>query len=602
MFAKTRSQGTAHEQERSVSPAVVLPSRDSQDAEEEGLLVKAEHLSSGLSGRMPNLSPFHAGVCCLLSVQNSSYVLLRRYSSGVLHEEASAQSILAVGEVLKLCFSWLMILRESPDDPGEARLHDSAKRGPRWFAETSLKLVRTSAKMAVRRALARSRPSARRPTSSLAAARTGWGARAGGCGVPRHASSPPPLPPHRRRRRHCRHCHLRRPSRRRRREPSPSRPLPPPPQVPALIFLGMNLLSFVALERISASSFTLIQQATLPRHFRDTSETLPRHFRDRCHPRASWPGTSPAAPPLPLLPPTPLPSPLAPCMTDARPPVPPCPQAPPTPQTKILFTAVLSRLLLQRLLSLARWRAILTLFLSVLIICHQTQPQAACAPPPRETLATAEHMQQAADMREAVAGEGGGPTERAWHDYVVGVSAVTLEAMLSGLSNVYFERVLKSTALSLWERNVQLAGYSLLIYVPMAQHAHPGDGMPRGCRARGGSAFDHSSLQRRRHAAWLVGGDGGGRVSRRARRDPHRVSTRSRGDCGRSRGDCARGWDQLFSGPGGGWGASPEVTRLLAPRPLGWSSSTATPSSRTSPSPPPSSPRPPSTTLYSTGL
>ncbi|EOD05671.1 hypothetical protein EMIHUDRAFT_107320 [Emiliania huxleyi CCMP1516] len=298
MFAKTRSQGTAHEQERSVSPAVVLPSRDSQDAEEEGLLVKAEHLSSGLSGRMPNLSPFHAGVCCLLSVQNSSYVLLRRYSSGVLHEEASAQSILAVGEVLKLCFSWLMILRESPDDPGEARLHDSAKRGPRWFAETSLKLVRTSAKMA----------------------------------------------------------------------------------------------------------------------------------------------------------------------------------------TKILFTAVLSRLLLQRLLSLARWRAILTLFLSVLIICHQTQPQAACAPPPRETLATAEHMQQAADMREAMAGEGGGPTERAWHDYVVGVSAVTLEAMLSGLSNVYFERVLKSTALSLWERNVQLAGYSLLIYVPMAQHAHPGDGMPRGCR------------------------------------------------------------------------------------------------------------------------
>ena len=169
MFAKTRSQGTAHEQERSVSPAVVLPSRDSQDAEEEGLLVKAERLSSGLSGRMPNLSPFHAGVCCLLSVQNSSYVLLRRYSSGVLHEEASAQSILAVGEVLKLCFSWLMILRESPDDPGEARLHDSAKRGPRWFAETSLKLVRTSAKMAVRRALARSRPSARRPASSLAA-------------------------------------------------------------------------------------------------------------------------------------------------------------------------------------------------------------------------------------------------------------------------------------------------------------------------------------------------------------------------------------------------------------------------------------------------
>ena len=573
---------------------------DSQDAEEEGLLVKAEHLSSGLSGRMPNLSPFHAGVCCLLSVQNSSYVLLRRYSSGVLHEEASAQSILAVGEVLKLCFSWLMILRESPDDPGEARLHDSAKRGPRWFAETSLKLVRTSAKMAVRRALARSRPSARRPASSLAAARTGWEAGAGGCGVPRHASSPPPLPPHRRRRRHCRHCHLRRPSRRSRAvtvpavasAPAGARAHLPWYEPPLLRRAGAHLCLVLYAHPAGDTS------ETLPRHFRDASETLPRPMPSAsvvarhlsC--RSSIASAAAHPPPLPAR-----------ALHDRRPSA--CPAlspAPPTPQTKILFTAVLSRLLLQRLLSLARWRAILTLFLSVLIICHQTQPQAACAPPPRETIATAEHMQQAEDMREAVAGEGGGPTERAWHDYVVGVSAVTLEAMLSGLSNVYFERVLKSTALSLWERNVQLAGYSLLIYVPMAQHAHPGDGMPRGCRARGGSAFDHSSLQRRRHAAWLVGGDGGGRVSRRARRDPHRVSTRSRGDCGRSRGDCARGWDQSFSGPGGGWGASPEVTRLLAPRPLGWSSSTATPSSRTSPSPPPSSPRPPSTTLYSTGL
>ena len=32
----------------------------------------------------------------LLTLQNSSYTLLRRYSSGVLHEEASSQSILAV--------------------------------------------------------------------------------------------------------------------------------------------------------------------------------------------------------------------------------------------------------------------------------------------------------------------------------------------------------------------------------------------------------------------------------------------------------------------------------------------------------------------------
>ena len=39
-------------------------------------------------------------------------------------------------------------------------------------------------------------------------------------------------------------------------------------------------------------------------------------------------------------------------------------------------------------------------------------------------------------------------------------------------TQVYFERVLKSTSLTLWERNVQLAGYSLLIYVPMAVMEH----------------------------------------------------------------------------------------------------------------------------------
>ena len=60
-------------------------------------------------------------------------------------------------------------------------------------------------------------------------------------------------------------------------------------------------------------------------------------------------------------------------------------------------------------------------------------------------------------------------------EYVIGVGAVGVEAALSGLSNVYFEKVLKTTPLSLWERNVQLATWSLFIYVPMAYSAHPHD-------------------------------------------------------------------------------------------------------------------------------
>jgi len=51
-----------------------------------------------------------SGCCLLLTLQNSSYTLLRRYSSGVLHEQASSQSILAVGEIFKGAFCAYMVL------------------------------------------------------------------------------------------------------------------------------------------------------------------------------------------------------------------------------------------------------------------------------------------------------------------------------------------------------------------------------------------------------------------------------------------------------------------------------------------------------------
>ena len=57
------------------------------------------------------------GACVLLCLQNSSYTLLRRYSSGVLKERASSQSILAAGEAMKLGFSAIMVWRESGAPP-----------------------------------------------------------------------------------------------------------------------------------------------------------------------------------------------------------------------------------------------------------------------------------------------------------------------------------------------------------------------------------------------------------------------------------------------------------------------------------------------------
>ena len=111
------------------------------------------------------------GVCVALCMQNSAYTLSRRYGSGVLKETASSQSILAVGEIMKLLFSAAMIRRQASAEPGAGESLAAVARG----------LV----------------------TSSL------------------------------------------------------------PMAVPALIFLAMNLLSFVALRRISASAFTLIQQGKI---------------------------------------------------------------------------------------------------------------------------------------------------------------------------------------------------------------------------------------------------------------------------------------------------------------------------------------------------
>jgi drug/metabolite transporter (DMT)-like permease len=59
---------------------------------------------------------------------------------------------------------------------------------------------------------------------------------------------------------------------------------------------------------------------------------------------------------------------------------------------------------------------------------------------------------------------------------MIGVTAVLIEACLSGFANVYFESVVKSTPLSIWHRNVQLAVWSLCVFVPRA--IYDGNGTP----------------------------------------------------------------------------------------------------------------------------
>ena len=141
--------------------------------------------------------------------------------------------------------------------------------------------------------------------------------------------------------------------------------------VPAVIYLAMNMLSFVALARIDAATFSIVAQL------------------------------------------------------------------------KVLTTAAFSCALLGRSLHVRKWRALLTLTLGVILISAETKPKA-----------------------DSISWSG---------EWAVGFGAVLAEVVLSGFASIYFERVLKSAdeVYSVWDRNFQLAVWSIAIYTPMMLRDNP---------------------------------------------------------------------------------------------------------------------------------
>lgn len=124
-------------------------------------------------------------------------------------------------------------------------------------------------------------------------------------------------------------------------------------------------------------------------------------------------------------------------------------------QTKILFTAVNFRLLGQKL-SYAKWRALCTLLCAVVIICYNTKAR------PKECSSSASGDGTPGGSEACKAA-----IKAAAPEFMLGVSAAVLEAFLSGFATVYFETMLKSATLSLWERNVQLSCFAFPLYVAM---------------------------------------------------------------------------------------------------------------------------------------
>jgi len=115
-------------------------------------------------------------------------------------------------------------------------------------------------------------------------------------------------------------------------------------------------------------------------------------------------------------------------------------------QCKILTTALFSMFFLGREINATKWRALCCLVCGVVTITEFSLQENA-----------RKHKSDAAATRE-----------RDTFEFLMGSAAVILEVTLSGFCSIYFEKVVKSkkTQLTIFDRNVQLAIFSIILYFP----------------------------------------------------------------------------------------------------------------------------------------
>ena len=173
-------------------------------------------------------------------------------------------------------------------------------------------------------------------------------------------------------------------------------------------------------------------------------------------------------------------------------------------QLKMLTSALLSRLLLHRIITFGKWRALCVLVLGVVLIVHQSSaasgatpcPDAASFPAAAAAASTAlqsHHHHLGTGTGHRFGREPGVETAEIFRgslqalpppspspppppppgasgapvlSMAVGVCELLAQTTISGFVGVYLERYLKrdSASLSIWEVNVQLASWSALAY------------------------------------------------------------------------------------------------------------------------------------------
>jgi len=112
-------------------------------------------------------------------------------------------------------------------------------------------------------------------------------------------------------------------------------------------------------------------------------------------------------------------------------------------QLKILTTATFSKLMLDRKYSVAKWRALVELILGALLFSS--------------------HIFSTEDDNTTATSS----TTKTTANQLLGILAVITEVTTSGFASIYFEKVIKTSKdnLTIWERNLQLAFGSIIIYL-----------------------------------------------------------------------------------------------------------------------------------------
>eukprot|EP00117_Sycon_ciliatum_P016034 scpid19399/ scgid3055/ UDP-galactose translocator; Solute carrier family 35 member A2; UDP-galactose transporter len=125
-----------------------------------------------------------------------------------------------------------------------------------------------------------------------------------------------------------------------------------------------------------------------------------------------------------------------------------------TYQLKILTTAIVSVILLGKVLTRIQWTSLVILFVGVCMVQVQLQN-------PKEPSVTVAPTPMQDPLRAATAGSSAPPSKQ---NPILGLIAVIISAFSSAFAGVYFEKILKGSAqVSVWMRNIQLGVFGTVI-------------------------------------------------------------------------------------------------------------------------------------------